>query len=417
MTPASLRLVRFTVAILAIAFCFFIIQASARFGFSRLLGRFAIAVNSLPAADESVRLTPSDPEAHRARARVLSRLQKPLEASKALESAASLRYRDDYLWLDLGSAREEAGDAQGALLALDQAVRWAPYYAHTHWQRGNLLLRMRRPDEAFAELRLAATANRNYLPGVIDLAWGITSGDVDATKRLVAFKDDRERRAFMRFLARKGRGKEVLDLFDETPVPENEQQELVRLLAASKSYEPAFSLWYHTRGPGKSPILFNHGFEYPLVLSDSVFGKWNVSTNQSDASLAVDVSQKSQGEKSLQVTFNGKWDAATPLLSQLLLIYPDRTYRVSFDVLTKDLATGGPPVITVSDATTESLLGKSEGFPSTDSWRRLSFEFRTPPTSEAIVIRLQRNNCDAAPCPIFGVVWLDDIRIESQEHK
>jgi tetratricopeptide (TPR) repeat protein len=406
---------RFAFAILAIAFCVFIIQASARFGFSRLLGRFAVTANLLPAADESVLLTPSDPDAHRARATVLSRLQQPIEASKALESAASLRYRDDYLWLELANARENAGDAQAALPALDQAVRWAPFYAHTHWQRGNLLLRMRRPDEAFAELRFAATANRNYLPGMIDLAWGIAGADADAAERLVAPKDDRERRAFIWFLARKGRGREVLDRFDETPVPENEQQELVRLLAASKSFEHAFNIWYQTRGPGKYPLLFNRGFEDPLVLSNLVFGNWNVSNRQGSASLAVDVSQKSQGEKSLQITFGGSWDTAAPLLSQLLLIYPDRTYRVSFDLLTKDLATGGPPVISVSDATTDRLLGKSEGFPSTDSWRRLSFEFRTLPASEAIVIRLQRNNCDAAPCPIFGVVWLDNVEIEQQE--
>lgn len=413
MTPIFSRLTRFTVAILAIAFCFFIIQASARFGFSRLLGRFAVGANYLPAADEAVRITPPDPEAYRARARVLSRLQKPLEASQALEIATSFRYRDDFLWLDLANAREDAGDTKGALAALDQAVRWAPYYAHTHWQRGNLLLRMQRSAEAFAELRIAATANRNYLPSLIDLAWGISGEDVNGTKELAALRDDRERRALIWFLARKGRGDEAVQLVDEltTAVTENEQKELVRLLAGSKSYKQAFHIWYHTRGDGKYPILFNRGFEEPLVLTDSVFGNWNVANEANNVRFAQDVSQKSQGEKSLQITFSGELDPSRPLLSQILLIYPGRTYRVSCDVLTKDLATGGPPVITVSDANSQTLLGQSEGFPATDEWRRLSFEFKTPPTSDAIVIRLQRKSCDTAPCPIFGVVWLDEIEI------
>ena len=235
-------LIRFAVAILAIAFCLFIIQASARFGFSRLLGRFATTANYLPAADEAVRIAPSDPEAHRARARVLSRQQKPVEASTALESAANLRHRDDYLWLELGNAREEAGDQQGALVALDQAVRWAPYYAHTHWQRGNLLLRMGRTAEAFAELRTAAAANQTYLPTLMDLAWGISRENVAAAEQLIGITNERERRSFAGFLARKGELRE------------------------------AFFILYGS-DPAKAtlPVVFNAGFEDPLVPAEDCF--------------------------------------------------------------------------------------------------------------------------------------------------
>jgi hypothetical protein len=45
----------------------------------------------------------------------------------------------------------------------------------------------------------------------------------------------------------------------------------------------------------------------------------------------------------------------------------------------------------------------------------LSFEFTTLPASEAAIIRLQRNNCDSSPCPIFGTLWLDQFRIEQIE--
>src|SRR5204862_1806989 len=111
-------------------------QAAARVGFSRLLGRYAIAVNSLPAADQAVQLTPSDPEAQRARAAVLNRLRRFAEAEASLTTATKLRPGDDLLWLELGSSREELGDNEDALAAFDQVVRCAPYYAHTHWQRG-----------------------------------------------------------------------------------------------------------------------------------------------------------------------------------------------------------------------------------------------------------------------------------------
>jgi hypothetical protein len=359
----------------------FLMQATARIGFSRLLSKYALIVNSIPAADEAVRLSPSDPDAHRARAAVLNRLQMTAGASKSLDTATRLRYRDDYLWLELGNVREEMGDTAGALAAFDQAVRWAPYYAHTHWQRGNLLLRMGRYDEAFAELRTAAAANRSYVPNLIDLAWSISREDLDTTKQLIQLNDDGARSTLIRFLTNR------------------------------KAFRNAFEVWSGTRFP--VPTLFNGGFEEQIFLNDSTFGGWNLSPVQTKNKLALDVSEKFAGAKSLQLNFGGEWDPGTPLLSQTVIVEPGKTYRVFVHVHTKDLVTGGPPIITVIDAVNNQLLGKSENFPSgTTPWAKLNFEFTTLATSEAVVIRLQRNNCDSSPCPIFGTLWLDEISID-----
>jgi hypothetical protein len=302
------------------------------------------------------------------------------EASKSFETATTLRYRDDYLWLELGNAREETGDTAGALAAFDQAVRWAPHYAHTHWQRGNLLLRMGRYDEAFAELRTAASANRNYLPNLIDLAWGIARGDLNTTKRLIKFNDDAERSTLIRFLVNR------------------------------KAFRDAFEVW--NGSDSAVPMLFNGGFEDQIFLNDAPFGGWNLSPVQTTNKLALDVSEKFAGGRSLQINLGGEWNPGTPLLSQTVIVEPRKTYQVSFSVKTKDLVTGGPPIITVNDAVNNQLLGKSENFPSgTSPWVKLNFDFTTLATSEAVVIRLQRNNCDSSPCPIFGTVWLDEIYI------
>ncbi|HXC71986.1 MAG TPA: carbohydrate binding domain-containing protein [Pyrinomonadaceae bacterium] len=374
---------RIAVSILAITLCLFLMQAAGRIGLSRLLARYALIADSIQAADEAARLSPSDPEIHRARAAVATHLQMHAEAVSSLEIASRLRQRDDVLWLELGNAREEVGDTKGALAALDQAVRWAPYYAHTHWQRGNLLLRMERLDEAFAELRTAAAANRNYLPNLIDLAWGISKGDVDRTEELIALKDDDQRVAFIQFLTQK------------------------------RQFRGAYNLW-STVADVRQPHLFNGGFEEPLVFDGVELGRW-VFANDHKNKLAIDVSQKFTGTRSFQITFDGDWNPGTPLLSQTVLVDPSKTYRVSFTLKTKDLVTGGPPLFTVSDATTNQLLGKSENFPSTESWRMLSFTFTSLATTEAAVIRLRRNNCDESPCPIFGVLWLDEINIQSAD--
>ncbi len=379
---------------------------------SRIFVRYALATNSIEGADEAVQLTPSDPEAHRARATIFNRLQKPDEAAKSLERATALRYRDDYLWIDLGNTREELGDTEAALSAMDQAARWAPYYAHTHWQRGNLLLRMGRANDAFTDLRTAAVANPRYAPNLIDLAWGISRNDLETAKALLDIKNDKERLALIRYLARNGKGREVLDEIRllSAPLSTENKGEVARLLFDAKAFNQSYVL---LRPPGayRAPLLLNSGFEDPLVLNESGFD-WIIAPQQKNR-LAIDVSEKSSGAKSLQINLDGSWTPGTPLLSQTFVVDPNTSYRLSFAVKTKDLVTGGPPVIVVHDASNNQLLGKSDNFPTaTTPWTKLSFDFTALPTSQAAVIRLQRNNCDSSPCPIFGTLWLDEFSIE-----
>jgi tetratricopeptide (TPR) repeat protein len=121
------RAARLAFALLAIAVCLLLMREAARMGFSRLLTRYALTTNSLQAADHAVQLTPGDADAHRARALILNRLRRPAEAEAALERATSLREGQADLWIELGNTREDLGDMEDALSALDHAVRAAPY--------------------------------------------------------------------------------------------------------------------------------------------------------------------------------------------------------------------------------------------------------------------------------------------------
>ena len=418
MIRVNLRPIRVAVAILSFAICLYLIQLTARIGFSRLLTTYALSANSILAADEAVRLSPSDPEAYRARATVLNRLGMHAEAARSLETATRLRYRDDYLWLELGNTREELGDTQGALAALDQAVRWAPYYAHTHWQRGNLLLRMGRTAEAFAELRQAAAANRSYLPNLIDLAWAISRENVQTVERLIVIKDDKDRLALVRFLANKGKGGKVIDELRllSAPLSKKDHNELVKLLFAAKDFKNAYELWVPSMYTQSSGAVFNRGFEDSTILNEPGFGGW-VRPPAQKVKLAIDVNEKLEGAKSLQISFEGSLDPGVPLLSQTVLVEPAKTYPLSLGVKTKDLITGAPLIMTVYDAVSNQLLGKSENLPSgTTSWTKLQFDFITLATSRAAVIRLQRSNCDSPACPIFGTMWLDEVSIGPWKH-
>lgn len=409
------RVARVVFSLLAIAACLFLMQAAARIGFSRLLTRYALGskslTNALAAADQAVQLTPADPDAHRARAMVLNRLGRQAEAEQSLEVATSLRPLHAAQWLELGTTRDDLGDSEGALAAFDRAVHCAPYYGETLWRRGNLWLRLGRYDEAFADLRQAAASNRKFLPGLIDLAWSLTKGDANQTAALLQINNDNDRLEFARYLARKGKGEAVVEQVGllTTPLSDQNRNELIRLASQAGSFSGAYQL---SSTSVKREAVVNGGFEEPLLREDAAFG-WKISSRAGKPKLALDVSEKFAGEKSLQISCEGDWDASATLLSQTIVVQAGQRYRLTFAVRTRDLVTGGPPRVVVTNVQNNQILTKSDSFPqSTNGWQQMSVEFTAPAMSEAVVVGLSRDNCSSSPCPIFGVIWLDEFALQ-----
>lgn len=391
------------------------IATAGKYGFSRLLIRYALFSDSLVAANQAVAVTPSDAEAHRARAIVLNHLRLTGEGTKELEMAASLRPRDDSIWLTLGDFRDSLDDSNGALSAYNQAVHFAPFYAHTNWARGNLKLRMGRYDEAFSEMRLAANRNPNLLPTFIDLALGVSRGDLALAEQLVQISDDRSRLAFARILAAKGRGEEALKQLQllKSPIARETKQELVRQLIAAKCYREGYELWNSDSGNKDLPVIIDGGFESSLSVNNTGFG-WRFARGEQKIEMSQDAAERQSGTRSLRISFTGHSAPGNLLLSQYVVVDPDRTYKVNYSVKSKELVSGGPPVITVDDVDTGETLGRSAPIPNaTDGWQSTSFTFTSLSKSKAVAIGLRRNYCQTSPCPIFGVVWLDSFSIEA----
>jgi tetratricopeptide (TPR) repeat protein len=406
--------VRLFVGALLLAGCVWMINSAATFGFARMIARYSVAQNSLEAANEAVKLRPSDSEAHRARAMVLDTQNLKSEALKEIELAASLRPRDDSLWLEVGNLRDANSDSNGALDAFTNAVSLAPYYGHPRWQRGGLLVRMGRYDEGFNDLRAAAARNPNFVRQLIDLAWGISRQDPGLTEQLVRPQDDRTRLALTKFLATHGKGAEALEQFHKisSEVPQEVRSDLIQSLIEMKAFAGAFELWKNAAGTtrGVSPIE-NGGFEQDLILDEVSFG-WQPLRNNK-VNFALDVNDPQEGSRSLRITFDG-YDNPSAVLSQIVLLKPQQTYRVSFAVKTRELVSGGLPILQIIDAVTGRILAESERFqPNANSWNAISFEFTTQ-TANAIYLRLGRNQCSTSPCPIFGQVWLDSFVIQER---
>jgi hypothetical protein len=334
-------------------------------------------------------------------------------AAEELELAVSLRPRDDYLWLQLGVIRDELRQPE-ALLAFNESVRLAPYYGHPRWQRGNFLLRSGNYDEAFADLRTAAVSNRTLVPTLIDLAWGVSRKNPELTQRWAGITDDKMRIAFALFLARQGKARDALEQFRACKVVPNQvRTELLQELITANGFHEAFEIWKGIERSGDSTATSIHDgdFESRDGFDNTGFG-WRFSQTLQGTRLSLDRDQAQSGSQSVLINFQGYSEPASVLLSQLVIVEPDRRYRVKFGARTKEMVTGGLPVITVTDAGGDKKqLGQSNGIES-DSWSPVSFEFKTTSTTEAIMLGLQRKGCSSNPCPIFGSLWLDNFSIE-----
>jgi hypothetical protein len=360
-------------------------------------------------------MSPEDPETHSALGLVLYNT-KEAGALAEFERAAALRPRDYVLWLQLARAREDAGDAEGALRALGEALRLAPFYSAPRWQYGNVLYRRGRFDEAFAEMRRAAESNPTLYPAFADLAWGTYKGDTSAVERVAGPRNGAEQLALARLFARKGRPDLALAHFRAAgEIDADDRRRFLKELLAARQFAAAYEVWAAGREgvSGGAGRFTEPGFEGRVNTSEPGFG-WRQERALEGVTLSVDTQSPNSGARSLLVEWGGHANPGVTVISQLVLVEPGARYRLVFHARTESVKTGGPPVVVVEDASAEDarVLAESKTFPQgTAAWQEYEAEFASTPKTEAVLVSLRRQNCDANPCPMFGRVWLDDFSL------
>lgn len=416
------RTAQFIITGLIVVACLLGIWNSGSAGLSRLLSAYGSAANSFPEVDQAVQLNPSDPEAHFIRGSMLSSRGEIAEAIREFERATELRPDDYVLWLELAQARDQVDDAQGALVASRQAVTLAPYYAAPRWQLGNLLLRNGQLSEAFTELRLAAASNPTHLPALIDLAWHLAQGNASVAEQLVDPQTAESHLALAQYFRKQGETRAALAHFRAAGslAKEDLRAWLTELLAA-KRFHDAYELWLSGRDSSDEAAVrstgsvINGGFEKEIGLDEVGFG-WRLARSETSLSFALDTNQAREGAASLQLDFHGASDPSLPLLSQLVLVEQNTSYRLRFAARTDEIVTGGLPQIVVVDATSQDqhILTAPQVLPQGNTpWQDYEIDFITGERTEAIQFILQRQKCSSGPCPIFGRLWLDGFVIQN----
>lgn len=382
--------------------------STGRSGLASLLTAYAARSNQLEAANSAVGLGSGDPEVHYVRATLLEPGGDLPGAIAEYRQAAFGRPQDYVLWLGLARASELNGDTASAIAAARHALPLAPDYAQPHYQLGNIFLRAGQRDEAFKELRLAGASNPTLMPGIIDLAWRLSGGNVEFVTQAMDPKTPAAYQALGQYFREHKQPGPAIAMYSAAGAKAAEDRRLYLWeLVTLKQFKDAANLWAVDRQPAVAPgVMIDPGFEKESNLRDPGFG-WRLGERDTGFHLSLDSTNPREGRASLKVEFAGGSDPLSPLLSELVLVEPGSHYQLRFAARSEGIVSGGLPLIVLIDADANKILGQSDRFPTSGPWSEYTIDFDTSQSASAILITLQRQPCGSTSCPIFGRLWLD----------
>ncbi|HXT63741.1 MAG TPA: hypothetical protein VN696_11960, partial [Pyrinomonadaceae bacterium] len=320
---------------------------------------------------------------------------------------------DDYaLWLSYARALELAGDADTAIAAARRAIPLAPAYAQPHYQLGNLLLRSGQTTEAFSELRLAGISDPSLLPGIIDLAWRVSSNNVQFVEQALLPTTPEQHWALARFFKEQQQIDPAIRHFAMSGAEaEPDRRAYVQHLIEAGNFAAAAELWKVDNPEGIQPdIVRNPGFEKEVDLGAASFD-WNAPQSLEGVRFTLDTQMPAEGKSALKLEFTGSAPVGVPMLSQIILVAPQTQYELHFSARPESIVSAGLPQVSVLEPLSRNHIAQSQTFGGTSgAWSEYVITFASGP-AQAVQIVVERQSCLTNPCPIFGRLWLDGFRL------
>lgn len=382
----------------------------------------AIAANTdyKEVADFAVGLSPGDPQTHFVLAALSERIFLPEDTAESLaeyEKATALAPNDFRLWFSLGRARERAGDAAGAELALEKSLELSPNNSQARWTYGNILLRRGKTGEGFNEIRRAAESDETFINPAIVVAWQISGGDPAQTK-LNLGDSERINSLLAIFLARQKRFDEALEIWNALPAEEKRTtfreagEQLYGVLIGAQKFRDAVRVRSAIGGSEAQPPAIgqigNGGFEWEVKTKEAGVFEWQIAEG-GRPQIGFDEAQKRSGNRSLVMAFNSPDGKDFRGISQLVAVETGKNYK--FEAFCKaDLKTSATFVWEIASATDGKVLATTGAASPNADWSSLKAEF-TAANTEAVTLRLAREACKLPICPISGKIWFDDFSI------
>jgi hypothetical protein len=116
----------------------------------------------------------------------------------------------------------------------------------------------------------------------------------------------------------------------------------------------------------------------------------------------------------LRIDFHGESAAASPLISQFVVVSPGERYRMNFAAMSRSFVSAAMPVVRVIDASDSggTVLGQSFSLSDATSWRGFTVDFTARGNTRAIQVMMMRPGCPGTTCAAFGTIWLDSFTLD-----
>lgn len=401
---------------------------------------------------------PGNPAVIAARAKYLAyraEMPDPGQGLAELRRAVSLTPSDYRYWLELGRAAETHGDQAAAALALDRARSLAPRHFETHWVWANFKLRNGETEEALAAFHQALLISENR-PGVTNGRAALNVYDA-LTQSLgldlrilnqVAPGDEIAQSWLAWYLAGHGQLDPAMEIFRRLPrraSPATPELAAQLLLAAQQAdrFAEAHEVWARLRTvsalPERPPgeLVENGGFEEPplaerfATLRDSGLGFDWVIKRHPEVVAVRDDDRPYRGARSMRISFPRAMATPYAGLSQLILVEPGGTYRLSFQCRTSELPMETPwvevvglPYKPAESDKPDNIEAGENGPPllrsplpkGASDWQQVELIFVVPPPTTAIRLVLrspQYRVIDGLRRPEFQLDEVSLIRVDT----
>lgn len=388
-----------------------------------LASAIAIQAEDLEEAEFAVALAPNDPQTHFAAGILAERSFEPEKIDQAIrhfENAVALSPRNYLLWLELGRARERAGDTAGAEIALRKALLLAPNFTVTHWALGNLLVRQGQFDTGFTELRIAADASPEHRFSGVLTAWGVFGGDIEAVRRSMGSTADVNALVAL-LLARSGRMDEALSILDQTAPEELSETsrsaalQVAGMMAEQKRYRDSLRLsqtFGHTNDQIRKEQITNGGFEDPVDPDGEGIFKWSFGAG-GEPRIALTDGERRNGSLSLLLMFSGQPpNTGFRNIMQTVAVEPGGRYRFIVYYKSQFRTDAGLQWSIANAANGAKISGTGKLAAVSAEWRSVEAVFAVPADTDGIIISLMPAECTGLRCALTGNIWFDDIALE-----
>lgn len=388
--------------------------------------------NAAESRDLAADYAPSNPQALAAHGKyLLYRAEAPQPAAglAELERAVKASPFDYRFWLELGRGYESDNQAERAERAYQQAQVLAPRYFETQWALANFYLRTARTENALRAFRLA-----------LELS-GETTGQTDARAALNAYEavaqglgmnlealwqiappDARAQAHLAKYLAEHQALDPALEIWRGLPssVQPERRELLSSLLNAAQTsgrFQEARELWrtfmLNTGAPDWTApnLIYNGGFE--LAFNSDLAGfDWRV-TSHPEVFLRRDDAQSHTGRYSWRMTFAAQMKSELFGPAQLLVVEPNKQYRLRFFAKTNKVPDNAP-FIELTDAERPQLFAMRAPVPvGTQAWREVLLTFTTPAETRALRLTIRAPHLTEINTGHIAEVWLDDFSLEA----